>query len=268
MQSELSVSRILAASFVARVEHYAALPSTQDRAREAAANPFETLPLLILADEQTAGRGREGNSWWTGVGNLAFSLLFDPMAFGCPRRAVPSMSLAVSVAIIEAIAPRAAGHRIGLHWPNDVFAAERKLAGVLVEVLPDGRHILGVGLNTNGRAADAPAELQPRLTTLLDLAGSPQDHTELLLKLLTRLDDCLRQLGTDPDSLGTRYNDHCLQRGKTLTLYQGDRAIAGRCLGIAPDGGLILETSGGPQVFHSGTLQPPKTRRTINADFD
>jgi biotin-(acetyl-CoA carboxylase) ligase len=90
----------------------------------------------------------------------------------------------------------------------------------------------------------------------------------LLLKLLTRLDDCLRQLGTDPDSLGARYNDHCLQRGKTLTLYQGDRAIAGRCLGIAPDGGLILETSGGPQVFHSGTLQPPKTRRTINADFD
>ena len=110
---QLTFSRILAASFVARVEHYATLPSTQDRAREAAANPFETLPLLVVADEQTTGRGRDGNSWWSGAGNLAFSLLFDPAEFGCPRRAVPSMSLAASVAIIEAIGPHAAGQRIG-----------------------------------------------------------------------------------------------------------------------------------------------------------
>src|SRR5260370_22844132 len=142
MQPELNVARILADSFVARVEHYAALPSTQMRAREAAANPFETLPLLVVADEQTAGRGREGNSWWTGAGNLAFSLLMDPAEFGCPRRAVPSMSLAISVAIIDAIAPRAAGHRFGLHWPNDVFAAGEKLAGGLLPVGPPRRGLL------------------------------------------------------------------------------------------------------------------------------
>ena len=265
MHPELNVARILADTFVARVEHYAALPSTQIRAREAAANPFETLPLLVVADEQTAGRGREGNSWWTGAGNLAFSLLIDPAEFGCPRRAVPSMSLAVSVAIIDAIAPRAAGHRIGLHWPNDVFAAGKKLAGVLVEVLPDGRHILGVGLNTNSRAATAPAELQTVLTTLLDLTGQRQDHTALLLALLSRLDVCLRQLGADPESLGSRFNELCSQHGQTLILFQGERAIVGRCLGIAPDGGLILQTTGGPQTFHSGTLQPPKTRRSNDA---
>jgi BirA family transcriptional regulator, biotin operon repressor / biotin---[acetyl-CoA-carboxylase] ligase len=267
MQSELNVARILADSFVARVEHYAALPSTQMRAREAAANPFETLPLLVLADEQTAGRGREGNSWWTGLGNLAFSLLIDPSEFGCPRRAVPSMSLAVSVAIIEAILPWTAGHRVGLHWPNDVFAAGKKLAGVLVEVLPDGRHILGVGLNTNSRVATAPADLQAILTTLLDLTGQRQEHTDLLLALLSHLDACLRQLGADPDVIGARFNELCLQNDQTLTLFQGERAIVGRCLGIAPDGGLILQTTGGPQAFHSGTLQPPKTRRPNDANL-
>ncbi|HEV2969078.1 MAG TPA: biotin--[acetyl-CoA-carboxylase] ligase [Pirellulales bacterium] len=259
MKSQLDISRLLAGSFVGRVEHYAVLPSTQDRAREAASNPFETLPLLVIADEQSAGRGRGDNAWWTGAGNLALSLLFDPAQFGCPRRAVPSLSLAVSVAIVDAVAPRIAGHRIGLHWPNDVVADGRKLAGVLVEILPDGRHILGVGLNTNSHAADAPAELQSRLTTLLDLTSKRQDHTEVILDILNHLDVCLRLLGADGDSLGVRYNDLCLQHGEALTLYLGANAITGPCLGIASDGGLLLDAPDGPRAFYSGTLQPPKT---------
>lgn len=260
MPSDLDISRILAETFVARVEHYAALPSTQERAREAAANPFEMLPLLVVADRQTAGRGREGNSWWTGQGNLALSILFDPADFGCPRRAVPAMSLAVSVAIIDAIAPRIKNHRAGLHWPNDVFVAGKKLAGVLVEVMPDGRHIVGIGLNLNSRAADAPSELQSRLVTLRDLTGAMHERTDLVVQVLSELGACLRHLGVEAETLGLRFNDLCLQHGQTLTLYQGDRPIIGRCLGIAPDGGLLLETSSGPQALYSGTLQMPSVR--------
>ena len=262
MDDALDVSRLLEGRFVARVEHYAALPSTQDRAREAATNPFETLPLVIVADRQTAGRGREGNSWWTGAGNLAFSLLLDPVDFGCPRRAVPSLSLAVGVAIVDAVAPRLVGRSVGLHWPNDVFAEGRKLAGVLVEVLSDGRHIVGIGLNANSRAADAPLELQSRLTTLLDLSGARQDRTDLLLALFAALDSALRGLGSAPETFGRRYDELCLQRGQSLTLYQGERVTTGRCLGIAPDGGLLLETADGPRGFYSGTLQPPRTARS------
>ena len=256
MPSDLDISRILAETFVARVEHYAALPSTQERARDAAANPFETLPLLVVADQQTAGRGREGNSWWTGEGNLALSILFDPADFACPRRAVPAMSLAVSVAIIDAIAPRIEKHRIGLHWPNDVFVAGRKLAGVLVEVMPDGRHIVGIGLNLNSRSAEAPPELHSRLATLRDLTGVVHPRAEIIVRLLDELAGCLRQLGAEPESLGLQFNDLCLQHGETLTLYQGAHATAGRCRGIAPDGGLLLETQNGAQAFYSGTLQP------------
>ncbi len=256
---------MLAAGFVARVEHYAILDSTQQRAREASANPFEPLPLLVVADRQSTGRGRGDNSWWTGEGNLALSLLFDPAQLGCPR-GLPSMSLAASVAIIDAIAlmwdgfpkPSSCNHRLGLHWPNDVFVADRKLGGVLIEALPDGLHILGIGLNTNSRVADAPAELQPQLTTLRDLTGRPHDHTELTIALFDRLVACLGQLGADPLSLGRRFDELCLQHGRTLTLYQGERATTGRFLGIAPDGGLLLETTSGQQSFHSGTLQAPR----------
>src|SRR5262249_20817478 len=127
-----------------------------------------------------------------------------------------------------------------------------------VEALPDGLHILGIGLNTNSRAADAPAELRSRLATLRDLTGHAQDHTDLTLALLDRFGECLRTLGSDAQSLGRRFDELCLQHGQTLTLYQGDRATSGRCLGIAPDGGLILQTRDGPLTFHSGTLQPPR----------
>jgi BirA family biotin operon repressor/biotin-[acetyl-CoA-carboxylase] ligase len=265
VDSKFNVSRLLAAGFVARVEHYAVLDSTQQRAREAAANPFEPLPLLIVADQQTAGRGRGENSWWTGEGNLALSLLFDPAQLGCPR-GLPSMSLAASVAIIDAIArlwddtslPSSRDYRLGLHWPNDVFVEGRKLGGVLVEALPEGLHILGIGLNTNSRVADAPDNLRSHLTTLRDLTDQPIDHTELTLALLNRLIDCLRTLGSDSESLGRRFDELCLQHGQMLTLYQGERATTGRCVGIAPDGGLVLQTPAGPRTFHSGTLQPPR----------
>lgn len=260
MDTSFDTPRILAGSFVRRVEHFAAMPSTQDRAREAATNPFETLPLLVLADQQLSGRGRDGNTWWTGDGNLAFSLLFDPETFGCPRRAVPAMSLAASVAIVDAVAPRAAGRRVGLHWPNDVFVEGRKLAGVLVEVMPDGRHILGVGLNLNSRAADAPSELQHRLTTLRDISGRTHIATDVLLDILQMMGQCFADLGADAATLGRRFDELCLQRSEILTLYQGERRFTGVCRGVTVDGGLVLETDHGVETFLSGTLQPPKTK--------
>ncbi len=256
---QFDVARLSRESWLAQVEHFASLPSTQDRAREAAANPLATLPLLVIADEQTAGRGRGGNTWWTGHGSLAFSLLLDPAEFGCTRQAIPCLSLAVSVAIIDALAPRAPGRQIGLHWPNDVFVEGRKLAGVLVEVLHDGRHIIGVGLNLNNRLSEAPDELRARVCTLSDLTGQPHSPTDLLLDLLAALAEVLRCLATDAETLGLRFNELCLQRGERLTVYIGDQTVSGLCLGIAPDGGLILETAAGPRTFYSGTLQPPRT---------
>ncbi len=261
-QNSLDVERIAVELPHLHVEHYAVLPSTQDRARDAAACPLETTPLLIVADYQTAGRGRESHAWWSGGESLAFSLLFDPARYGCPRRPAPCLSLAVSVAIVQAIGPRLATgaekHAAGLHWPNDVFVGERKLAGVLVEVLPDGRHIVGVGLNVNDRAIDAPAELRERVGTLRDLTGRLHELTPLLVDLLTRLESRLRELAAESSSLGSRFNELCLQRGRQLTLYIGDRTVTGQCVGIAPDGGLLLDTPSGVEAFYCGTLQPPK----------
>jgi BirA family biotin operon repressor/biotin-[acetyl-CoA-carboxylase] ligase len=250
----IDISRLLAESFVAHAEHHEALDSTQLRARALAAAGVK-LPALVVADRQTAGRGRGNNRWWTGEGALAFSLLIDPAAYGLARQAAPRLSLAAGVAVVDALAGRLDGHTMGLHWPNDVYADGRKLAGVLVEVLPDGRHIIGVGLNSNNRAGDAPEALRDGIATLLDLTGMHHDETELLLALLENLDAALAQLGQPLERLGERFDLLCLQRGTVLTVYQGEQVTTGRCAGIGVDGALLLETANGRVAVYSGTLQ-------------
>src|SRR5438128_556633 len=143
----MELNRLLSSQFVTQAEHHPSLGSTNDYCRQYAADLSRDEVLLVVADEQTAGRGRGANRWWTGAGSLAFSLLFDPSAHGIDRRNLGMIALAAGVATVEAVAPRLPRQPLGLHWPNDVFAAGRKLAGILVEGLRNGRHILGLGLN-------------------------------------------------------------------------------------------------------------------------
>jgi BirA family biotin operon repressor/biotin-[acetyl-CoA-carboxylase] ligase len=256
----IDTQKLLAETFLDHAEHHPMLDSTQTRAR-ALAEEFAAkkiaLPALVVADQQTAGRGRASNRWWTGEGSLAFSVLVDPEQFGFPRKAVPRLSLAVGVAIVDAVAPRLADQPLGLHWPNDVYVGQGKLSGILVEVLPGGLHIIGVGLNSNSTAAEAPPELKKSVATLRDLTGRTHDHTELLLAILENLDAALTQLGQPMETIGERFNLLCRQRGETLTVYQGSQTTTGCCVGIASDGALLLDTPAGRQNILSGTLKPP-----------
>ncbi|HEX5442428.1 MAG TPA: biotin--[acetyl-CoA-carboxylase] ligase, partial [Pirellulales bacterium] len=215
---DYDLTRLSAARLVDRFECHESLASTNDYLREMAARAPRHENLLVIAEGQTAGRGRGGNRWWTGPGSIAFSLLFDPAAREIAPRHFPLLSLAAAVALIETIAPLVGQEEIGLHWPNDVFAAGRKLAGILVEALADGRHVLGIGCNVNHRASDAPPELAGVLVTLADLSGRRHDRTTLLLVLLERLSDALEALGRAPESLARRANELCLQHGRRLTL--------------------------------------------------
>ncbi|MDT7834078.1 biotin--[acetyl-CoA-carboxylase] ligase [Aquabacterium sp. OR-4] len=125
----------------------------------------DTLPCLLVAETQTAGRGRQGKAWVTPPGSaLTFSLMlpYAPADWS-------GLSLAVGLAVAEALDPpaaRAAGSapRIGLKWPNDLLLADagcvgRKLGGILIETLPLGNErvaVIGIGLNLQPRPAAAP----------------------------------------------------------------------------------------------------------------
>jgi BirA family transcriptional regulator, biotin operon repressor / biotin---[acetyl-CoA-carboxylase] ligase len=252
--SDLDVQRLLAASFLADIEHHAVLDSTQDRALALSATGVRG-PLLIVAEQQTAGRGRGANRWWTGRGSLAFSLLFEPALWGLPPQAVPMRSLAAGVAVVAAVAPALYPHNVGLHWPNDVFVGGRKLAGILIDVLADGRHVLGLGINVNNSLAAAPADVRQRATSMFDLTNMRHDRTALLVEILAELAAVFQQLAVDPAACGNRFQDLCLQIGKPLVLDAGGALTAGECLGIAADGALLLETAGRREKFYSGVLR-------------
>jgi len=207
-----------------------------------------------MADQQTAGRGRGRNCWWSGPGSLAFSLLLEARQAGAGVRPSPLVGLAAAMAVVETVVPLVLTCPVGIHWPNDVFAAGRKLAGVLVEVLPDRRHIVGIGVNVNNRQADAPPPLQHRVATLRDLTGREHEPASILIPLLRHLEAAFRRLAIAPAELAARANDLCLQRGRGLTLHVGGRTIVGRCAGIAADGALLLDTPFAREAFYSGVL--------------
>ena len=258
----LDMDRVLEETFLAGAEYHDSLASTNDRAAECARMWAVELPLLVVAGRQTAGRGRGGNRWWTGRGSLAMSLVLDvtgsdtgrQIAGGQRDRAV-LVALAAALAVVDTVAPLVPSEIVGIHWPNDVMVAGGKLAGVLVEVLSNGRHVLGIGVNTNNTVADAPDELKQTAVTLRDLTGKTHDPTVLLTELLRQLETVLGRLASEPEQLGVRANALCLQRGRTLTLEHGDRRITAPCAGIAPDGALLLETPEGRRPFYSGVLR-------------
>lgn len=266
--------RIMRESSIARVEYRPTVDSTNTRAAQCAAQGAADLPLLVVADEQTAGRGRGGNRWWTGRGSLAFSLLVDAKTVAADESRSPLVALATAVAVVDCVASLLPTHLVGIHWPNDVHvrtakaqgavggtdipvchsANDRKLAGILVEVLPDRRHIIGVGLNVNNTVADAPAELRNTVATLHDLSGRNYDRTSVLIDLLRRLEQQFTILRNDPKQVAAEANEFCLQHGQTLTLDRSDRKFTGLCRGIAPDGALLLETPTGTEKLFSGVI--------------
>lgn len=254
--SELNADLLIRQTFVARVEHHATLSSTNDRARACAAEGLGPLPLLIVADEQTAGRGRGENRWWTGRGSLACSLLVGQDALGIAgHRTSPLVALASAVAVVETVAPLLTHQTVGLHWPNDVFADDRKLAGILAEVLAGDLIVLGIGLNANNSLADAPRELRNTATTLRELTSVPHDRTGILLDLLRHLENLLGKLASVPEQIAASADALCLQKGQTLTVHSGRRQVCGRCEGIASDGALMLHTTEGLRRIYSGVLR-------------
>jgi BirA family transcriptional regulator, biotin operon repressor / biotin---[acetyl-CoA-carboxylase] ligase len=247
--------RIVRETFAAACEYHDVISSTNDRAAHYAVTSAGPLPLVVVAGQQTAGRGRGGNRWWTGPGSLAFSVALEPeqnVPVGRPRS--PLVSLAVGVAVAECLQALAATAAVGICWPNDVFAGRRKLAGILVEVLPRGERVIGIGVNTNNTAADAPEELVQRVTTLADLTGRTCDHTDVLTDLLLRLEKKFSLLGTSPEMIGRQANVLCLQHGEWLAVDGQREGFAGCCRGIAADGALLLDTPQGVRAIYSGTL--------------
>jgi len=248
--------RLTQETFVKQYEYHQTLNSTNDRALQLAAESNAKLPLLVLADGQTAGRGRGANLWRTSTGALTFSLLFDCQASQLPTDRWPLLSLTTGLAICESLEHFLPTADVRLKWPNDVYVDSRKISGILIEArpTPQPKLVLGIGINVNNSLATAPPQIAYSATSLTDMTGKHFSLNEVLLRVLKQLEHHFHQLRDSQINLPELWQKRCLLTGREVKIDTVTNSIQGHCEGIDPNGALIVNTENGPQHCLSGTV--------------
>lgn len=243
--------------WIQRIEFQQSLASTNDRAAELAAEEYLACPALVLATEQTAGRGRGGNRWWSASGGLMFSLVLERTQNAAAGN-WSGYSLAAGLAICEALSRLKPGlQQFTVKWPNDVYAGERKICGILCEspTTARGRLIVGIGVNVNNSFQKAPEELAATAMALCDLDGQGQSPIVVLSEILQNLQQRFHELETRGFApIHAAWQTRALLTGRTVQLQFGQQTHVGRCLGIDETGALVLQTELGRQAFAAGSI--------------
>ncbi len=209
---------------------------------------------VILAERQTAGRGRLGRAWFSPpAGNLYCSVLLRP---NVRPEVLPALTLAVGLATAGAIA-NWISQGVGIQWPNDVLVRGRKVSGILTEFVPaaagPGAVIVGIGVNLNGRRDDFPPELAERATSVYLETGGEVDRAAFCGQLLLRLDRRYSQflLSGFQDMLA-EWQQWDVLRGKQVRVREGVRIVEGRAEGVGPQGHLLVRTERGVSEIVAG----------------
>lgn len=224
-----------------RVMVYQQTASTQNLARQlvdGAAEPTDWHGTVIVADHQTAGRGRLGRLWLSQPGvAVLMTMIVDQRDLTADR-----LMLASAVGVAEAIESVCSLQPL-IRWPNDLLIGQAKLAGLLVETV-NGLVLIGLGLNVHpwlqaGAVADQP------ITCLAD-HGVAVDRLRLIDAIFGRLNAALYRAAADELAEHWRRRSSLLQQ--RVTVQCGNRRLTGRVIDIDPQHGLLLEVERGPVV--------------------
>lgn len=215
---------------------------------------------LVVADHQSAGRGRWGRSWFDEPGrSLMFSLVLNPAP-----DATGLITTAVGVGVAEGIAA-ATGLEVLIKWPNDLVVSGRKVAGILVESRSSGADMVvvaGVGINVQAPSAAMPADIAHRATSLaaeLDaVQGRVPERGRLLAAALGAIEEALVSLGSAEGRRDVvaraEARSAVLGRDIVVRLADGGR-LRGRALRLAPDGQLVIDGADGERTVAAGEIE-------------
>jgi BirA family transcriptional regulator, biotin operon repressor / biotin---[acetyl-CoA-carboxylase] ligase len=244
------------------VEHLAAVGSTNDVALERARAGMPD-GYVVVADHQTAGRGRGGHRWEDAPGETApgetVSLLVSALLPPPPRHA-QLVSLAAGLAVGDAI--RRAGARPALKWPNDVLLDDRKCAGVLTERSRVGERevmIVGLGVDLDWRGVPREGEAAA-WTSVAETTGTDVDRGDVLVDLLRGLATWVRSVPTDPLRLLTTYRDACVTIGREVEVdFPDGTSLRGRATDLDREGRLVVASDGRQLAVNAGDVRhlPP-----------
>jgi BirA family transcriptional regulator, biotin operon repressor / biotin---[acetyl-CoA-carboxylase] ligase len=234
-----------------RIARFGAVDSTNEEARRraVAGDPGR---LWILADEQTAGRGRRGRAWLSPRGNLhASALLIDP----CPPALAPQLGFVAGVALARA-ASDAGAAEVALKWPNDLMLRGAKCAGIIIEGIGlDGRraaYVAGIGAN----CAEAPQGLAAATAGLKRTDGGAVGAGELFERLLQRFDEALGawRHGEGFADIRAAWLDSALGLGGRIAVENGGAKREGLFEGIDASGRLLMRSERGLESIEAADL--------------
>ena len=250
-----AAARLRAETFARTVEVHAELGSTNDRALALAADP-PPLPAVILADRQTAGRGRGAHRWAAPAGCLTFTLLLEPpggVSDIAPLAPLTGLTVAESAATFTR-------SEVGVKWPNDVLlritpaGGWGKLAGVLCECPRPGLLAVGVGLNVNCDAAEFPPGL-PTPPASLRPDGDPLDRVAVLIDLLVRLEAAFAAFAETPRLDPARWAARDALAGRPVTVAGGAGRVSGTACGITAGGALRVFDGAAVREVRTGSVE-------------
>lgn len=226
---------------------YDSTSSTQTIAAEYAKN-LENDGLVIFTEEQTAGKGRAGNTWHSGRSDsiLCSIVLIEN------KLSAELLSLTCAVAVAEAIG-KPAKNGAKIKWPNDIFLSGKKVAGILLEsksLSAENVYMVGIGINCHQQKDSFPEQLQPIVTSMDIESGAVTDRVSLAKRLLTSIDDWLEAARADSEKVTNRWRELSIQLGHRITLVFNGKNFIGHCIGVDPEKGLILQLdTGGVRMF-------------------
>ncbi|HSN90227.1 MAG TPA: biotin--[acetyl-CoA-carboxylase] ligase [Anaeromyxobacteraceae bacterium] len=233
---------------------YEEVSSTSDLARDLAeegAGHGE----VVIAESQTAGRGRRGRTWISPPRrNLYLSVVLRPEL---PPGRASELTLVASVALCDAL--RQAGVDAGIKWPNDVLASGRKIGGMLTELAAEPDRVswvvIGIGVNVNARAEDFPDDVRGEATSVLLERGQPAPRALFAAALLTTLERWLdRHAEEGFGPVRDAWRERNVTLGREVTVRMDGREIAGRAEDLDEGGALLVRTAAGVERVLAGDV--------------
>ena len=218
------------------------ITSTNDRAKEMAQDGAPDGTVLIAA-QQTGGRGRMGRSFHSPAGKgLYLSVILRP---GCNAEKLMHLTCAVAVAVCQAV-ENVTGYRPGIKWINDLVAGKQKLGGILTEMSVDPKTgnanyaIVGIGINCNHTPEDFPPELREIATSLLTVTKQPVNVAKLAAATVEALQKMNGDLLTKKDAAMHISRQNCITLGQEIVVVRAEEKRYGTALDIDENGGLLV----------------------------
>ncbi len=255
---QTAIDEITRAGWIRELQWRDEVDSTNSVARRASTS---CTPTLIVADRQTAGRGRNDRSWWSPDGCLMLTLVVDQSQLPTEALQWSQLALVSGIAVANA-ASHFVNEEVQLKWPNDVYLRGRKLAGILIESAAGSaadnsstRWLIGIGLNVDMNWATAPAEIASKATCLSAVSGIKIRREVVLVELAKELASCLEGWRNGHLDWGATWSERCLLSGCVVHVRMGPaNEFVGLCEGIDATGRLIVRNESSVQFFAAGEV--------------